>query len=274
MINIIIPMAGEGKRFSDAGYKKSKPTILTYDRHSFELKPMVVCAAGDLPGIGPKGENILFIDRDYHKQNGVEAEILNTYPMARFISLNHLTEGQACTCLKAKDFINNDKELLIAGCDNGMDYSEEKFEQLKREADVIVFTYRHNEAVLEKPDAYGWMKIDSKNNITEVSVKKAISDNPMNDHAVVSTFWFKRGKIFVESTEKMIKEQDKVNNEYYVDQVIKHALDLGYRAKVFEIDRYICWGTPYEYELYQKTYEYWDGFYKEVIAKNEEGKNK
>ncbi len=274
MINIIIPMAGEGKRFSDAGYKKSKPTILTYDRHSFELKPMVVCAAGDLPGIGSKGENILFIDRDYHKQNGVEAEILNTYPMARFISLNHLTEGQACTCLKAKEFINNDEELLIAGCDNGMDYSEEKFEQLKREVDVIVFTYRHNEAVLENPDAYGWMKIDSKNSITEVSVKKAISDNPMNDHAVVSTFWFKQGKIYVESTEKMIKEQDKVNNEYYVDQVIKHALDLGYQAKVFEIDRYICWGTPYEYELYQKTYEYWDGFYKEVIAKNEEGKNK
>ena len=59
----------------------------------------------------------------------------------------------------------------------------------------------------------------------------------------------------------MLAENDRINNEFYVDQVVKHILDLGYRAKVFEIDRYIGWGTPSDYELYQKTFEYWNGFY-------------
>src|SRR5699024_5717772 len=138
----------------------------------------------------------------------------------------------------------------------------EAYEQLKQENDIIVFTYTDNEAVLKNPNAYGWMIVDDSNRIIGTSIKKAISDNPMKDHAVVATFWFKRGNVFVESTEKMISENDRVNNEFYVDQVIKHALDLGYKASILDIDRYICWGTPADYEIYQKTYEYWKGFMK------------
>ena len=58
----------------------------------------------------------------------------------------------------------------------------------------------------------------------------------------------------------MIKADDRINGEFYVDQVIKYVLKLGYKAKVFEIDRYIGWGTPEDYENYQKTFEYWRGF--------------
>ena len=58
----------------------------------------------------------------------------------------------------------------------------------------------------------------------------------------------------------MISENDRINNEFYVDQVAYHALKLGYKVKVFEIDRYIGWGTPEDYITYQKTYEYWTGF--------------
>jgi hypothetical protein len=36
---------------------------------------------------------------------------------------------------------------------------------------------------------------------------------------------------------------------------------------VFEIDRYIGWGTPADYELYQKTFEYWNGFYKREMQR-------
>jgi bifunctional N-acetylglucosamine-1-phosphate-uridyltransferase/glucosamine-1-phosphate-acetyltransferase GlmU-like protein len=162
----------------------------------------------------------------------------------------------------AEEYINNSEELLIAGCDNGMEINTDKFIELCDQTDVIVFTYRHNKAVLNDPDAYGWMKVDEDNCIIGVSIKKALSDTPMEDHAVVATFWFKRGSIFVEATNKMVAENDRIRNEFYVDQVVKHVLELGYKAKVFEIDRYIGWGTPEDYELYQKTFEYWNGFYR------------
>lgn len=260
-MNILIPMAGEGKRFSDEGYTVNKPAIPTYDRRTGERLPMVVCATRDLPGVKLDGSNVIYVCRDFHRQNGTERSIREWFPQARFIAVDHLTQGQACTCLLAKSYIDSDEELLIAGCDNGMEFDKGLFFSLCEIADVLVFTYRHNESVMKNPNAYGWMMVDNEGNVTGTSIKKAISDTPMEDHAVVATFWFRKGSVFVQAAEKMIAENDRINSEFYVDQVAKHALDLGFRVKVFEINRYIGWGTPADYEVYQKTFEYWNGFY-------------
>lgn len=259
-MNIIIPMAGAGQRFADAGYKIHKPAIPTIDRRSGRRLPMVVCATMDLPGVESCGINVTYIDRTFHKEDGVETEIRRYYPKASFITVDKLTEGQACTCLLAKDKIDNEEELLIAGCDNGMVFDRESFQKLTGKCDVIVFTYRHNQAVLEKPDAYGWVKVDTNNKITGLSIKKAVSDTPMEDHAIVATFWFRHGRDFVKAAEKMIIENDRVNQEFYVDEVIKHAMELGMDARVFEIERYLGWGTPKDYEEYMNTIKYWKEF--------------
>lgn len=260
MINIVIPMAGEGSRFSEQGYLIHKPALPTIDRHSGKELPMVVCAALDLPGVATDGSNVIFIDRDFHKRDGVEDAIRLTFPSAHFLTIDRLTEGQACTCLLTKDLLDLDQELLIAGCDNGIVLQEEHFQREKQSADCLVFTYRNQESVMANPDAYGWMITNQDNQITGLSIKKAISDTPMKDHAVVATFWFRKGSFFVEAAEKMITENDRIHGEFYVDEAIKHVLDLGYQAKVFEVDRYLGWGTPKDYEEYQQTLRYWQRF--------------
>ncbi len=269
-VNILIPMAGEGRRFRDVGYQVSKPAIPTYDRHTGGTAPMVVCATKDLPGVGEKGANVLYVDRDFHEKDGTEALIRETYPECRFLTVDRLTEGQASTCLLAKDQIDNDQPLLIAGCDNGMEYDPEAFQRASHEADVLVFTYRHNEAVLENPNAYGWVETEDQDRVKRVSVKKPLSDHPMEDHAIVATFWFRQGSMFVQAAEEMIRENDRVNGEFYVDQAINYAVKQGRTVKVFEIDRYICWGTPRDYEAYQKTFEYWRGFWNERNGSEQE----
>jgi len=259
-MNIIIPMAGAGQRFADEGYTTHKPAIPTTYRKTGEVLPMVVCAVKDLPCVEPDGSNVFFIDRTFHKADGVEETIKEHYPKASFITIENLTEGQACTCLLAKEYIDNDEPLLIAGCDNGMVLDKNSFLQMTGKCDVLAFTYRNNPAVLVNPNAYGWLRVDTMQRITSLSIKKAISPTPMNDHAIVATFWFKHGKQFVQATEKMIIENDRINNEFYVDQVMKHCIELGMDARVFEIDRYIGWGTPKDYENYEKSYAYWTRF--------------
>ena len=259
-VQILIPMAGAGQRFADAGYLVHKPAIMTVDRKTGQEKPMVVCATADLPDVALDGSNIIYVDRTFHKADGVEDVIHSYYPEAEFITVDHLTEGQACTCMLAEDRLDPEKPLLIAGCDNGMDIDRAAFDVLTKDCDCLVFTYRHNEAVLVNPNAYGWMLTDEAGNITGTSIKKAISDTPMEDPAVVATFWFKKARVFLEATRKMIAENDRVNGEFYVDQVAKHVLDLGYRAKIFDIDRYVGWGTPADYENYQKTWQYFQEF--------------
>jgi bifunctional N-acetylglucosamine-1-phosphate-uridyltransferase/glucosamine-1-phosphate-acetyltransferase GlmU-like protein len=255
-------MAGEGKRFAEVGYTIVKPAIPTIDwRTGMEL-PMVICSTKDLPGMHKDGSNVIYVDRHGPERNIVEEQILSYLPKARFITLDEVTKGQACTCLMAKDLINNNDELFISSCDYGMVYSLDEFETAKKNADALILTFRKNRTILNNPDAYGWMKTDVKGNIIGLSIKKAISDTPMEDHAVVGSFWFKEGKIFVEAAEEMISKNDRINKEFYVDLVPKYLLEKSYNVKVFQIDRYLNWGTPEDYENYIATYKYWQNFMK------------
>lgn len=158
-MKIIIPMAGEGKRFLDEGYKMHKAVLPMVYRKNGEKCPMVVCAVKDLPMVHVNGDNIAFILRDFHLEDGVDESIRKWYPKATFFSVQDLTEGQACTCLLAESFIDQFDELLIAACDNGIEYDIRMFNELKEQCDMLVFTYRHDMRVRDNPDAFGWVSV-------------------------------------------------------------------------------------------------------------------
>lgn len=247
----LIPMAGEGSRFVSEGYSTPKPLIKILG------VPMVIRAANDLA----QSSTSIFICRDFHiSQYKIDEAIKEYFPNSQFITVDSLTEGQACTCLLAKDLINNDSELIIGASDNGMIYDKQAFDALKETTDAIVFSFKNNVSVTFKPNQYGWADTDEQNNIKKMSVKKSISNNPINDHAVAGAFWFKKGKIFVEAAEHMIKQNHRINNEFYVDECINDLIELGYKAKIFEIENYICWGTPNDL----RTFEYWQKFFNKM----------
>ncbi len=243
-------MAGAGSRFATEGYTTPKPLLPIMNL------PMVVQASNALPS----ADKEIFILRDFHiSEFGIDKELKKYYPNTEIIVLNELTEGQAITCLKAKHLINNNEELIIGASDNGMVYNHQKFEDCKQTADAIVFTFKNNQAVVENPKAYGWVIADIENNITDVKVKYDMP-NPIQNHAIVGAFWFKQGNYFVQAAEKMIAENRKINNEFYVDECIKDLLTMGKKVKAFEVQHYICWGTPTDY----KTFNYWETFFKQL----------
>lgn len=261
-MKILIPMAGAGKRFSDAGYTTPKPLIPTTYLKDGKQYPMVVCAVKDVEELKPAGEEseIIFVYRSDRENSSVVDMLNKSFENVKIVGVDYLTEGQACTCLLAKEYIDKEESLFIAGCDNGMVADKQSFDRMTKKADVIVFTYRHNDCVLENPNAYGWVKVLEDNRITDVSVKKALSENPMEDHAIVASFWFKKGSDFVSCTEEMIAADDRINNEFYVDKVIKYCLLRGLKVYAYEIERYLGWGTPRDYEMYEKTVSYWREF--------------
>ena len=51
------------------------------------------------------------------------------------------------------------------------------------------------------------------------------------------------------------------SNLFFKDVILfNEAIELGYTVKNFEIDHYICWGTPNDL----KTYRYWQKFFNKV----------
>ena len=152
--------------------------------------------------------------------------------------------------------------LLIAATDNGMIYDKKKYQKLIEDenVDAIVFTFRHHVSSKNNPHMYGWVKTDNNQNAKGVSVKSPISDNPYDDHAIVGTFYFKKLAFFNQALKSLLDKDIKVNGEYYVDSLIGEIIELGLNVKVFEIEDYICWGTPDDY----KTFVYWQSFFNKV----------
>ncbi len=104
---------------------------------------------------------------------------------------------------------------------------------------------------------YGWLNVDHNDFVTSASIKKPISTTPEKDHAIVGTFYFKKMKYFLDAVKSLYVNNNRVNNEFYVDSCAEELIKLGKKVKVFEVDHYICWGTPDDF----RTYNYWQSFF-------------
>ncbi len=251
-LTVLIPMAGQGKRFQDEGYDDPKPFIEVSE------KPMIIQAVNALP----KGDRYVFVCRTEHVQEyGLEALLKSNFSEIKIIPIDYLTQGQASTCLLAEGEVEPESQLLIGPCDNGMSWNLGKFNSMRDDCniDVLVWTFRNNVTVRHKPQMYGWVAVDGEGRAQKISCKVPISKDPVHDHAIVGTFWFRKASCFFECTKRMIAKNRSTNNEFYVDEVMNEAIEDNLNVKVFEIDKYICWGTPNDL----RVYEYWEKFFKE-----------
>ena len=258
---VLIPMGGKGTRFSDAGYKINKACIPTTDRHSGKKLPMVVCAMKDVPGIHEPDNKIICIDRDFHETNGTEKTVSEFFPNTVFIH-DHVMLDQAYGCFLAREFLQSDDELFIGACDNGIAYDKNEFEKARKDADVLMISHTNDDNINQNPCAHSWAKLrPGSDELESISIKQTVSDNPMGDHATTGMFWFKRAEDFLKHLEEMIWAKDTIDGKYYVDKVLQYCIDAGLKVKYFDV-RYICWGTPKDYEDYENTIEYWKSFAK------------
>jgi len=242
---LLMPMAGLSERFKNEGYEIPKPLI------QVSGKNMAIQAINDLP---KTEQTIVAYRRDMDFAVELVKQIKNFYIDTKFYELKNNSDGQADTCLKALNSVQLDfnSRLTISPCDNGMIYDSDKLkDSIAQDFDIIIWTSRGYPGAIRSPQMYGWVN-EKGNNIDKVSVKKPLQ-NPDIDPIITGTFTFKSAKLFIELANLLIQEKHKINNEYYVDSIINLAIDLGYSCKTFEIDHYICWGTPNDL----KTFEYW-----------------
>ena len=247
----LIPMAGAGARFIRDKFTGPKPLI------DVDGEPMIIQATKNLPD----ADRWVFICRKEHLEAyALQKTLKNTYRGCAIVAIDYLTEGQASTCLVAEQHIDKDNSLLISACDNGMLYNEGLLDELTRDSsiDALIFTFRGNATVTRNPRMYGWVEVHGRGRVGRVSVKVPISDDPLCDHAVVGTFWFRKGRYFVDAAKEMIKHNTRINNEFCVDECVNNAVAAGLNVRVFEVDKYICWGTPEDLA----TYNYWREYFK------------
>jgi NDP-sugar pyrophosphorylase family protein len=246
---LVIPMAGLGKRFKDDGYEITKPLI------QVSGKSMVVQATYDLP----QADQVVFVVRsDMYGYSEIKAELQALYPSAIIKTINNITQGQACTALfglielKAKGG-EVEGPITIGACDSGVLYNKEAFEKLvnNNSIDIIVWGIRAHPSAIRNPNMYGWIDaVDGE--VKKIAVKTPLK-NPDKDPIVLGVFTFRNSKIYKDALEKLIERDGRVNGEFYIDSLINDAINLGMRCCLFEVDSFLCWGTPNDL----RTFEYW-----------------
>ena len=253
---LILPMAGYGSRFSKKNYKLPKPLL------DVNGLPMIIQAVNCLP----KTNNKVFILLEEHKNKyKIDDVLINYYKNTTIIDISNVTNGQATTCnigiLNSELNSELDKPILISACDNGVYYNKKEYQKLldNSSIDIIVWSFRNNPASKNNPNMYAWLEVDNDNNILNVSCKKFDENkhNINNSHVIIGTMFFRKAKYFVDGLKLNYEQNVKSNNEFYVDDVINQNIKMGLKVKVFEVEHYICWGTPDDYE----TYNYWKTFF-------------
>ena len=175
---------------------------------------------------------------------GIDQILDSHFPGANIVSVGYLSNGQASTCLLAKEYLCPDDRLTIGACDNAMDYDHDVFKEQLSQADALVWTFRKNPTVLRNPKMYGWVEIDQKGQDIKVSCKDPISEQTIKDHAVVGTFSFKRADTFIRCVESMIAKDRRINGEFFMDVALDECIQLGCVVRTVEVQKYVCWGTP------------------------------
>jgi hypothetical protein len=154
---------------------------------------------------------------------------------------------------EAGDAVDLDAPLTIGACDNGAVFDAEALRAALDDADtdLLVWAARGYPGARKCPTHYGWIDaVDGE--VRGVSVKTPLSD-PWHDPIVVGTFTFRRARDFIAAAEATIARDGRINGEFYVDSCVQDALALGLRCRLFEIEHYLCWGTPDDL----RTFEYW-----------------
>ncbi len=225
-MNILIPMAGAGKRFFDAGYIFPKPLI------EIDNKPMIQWV---IESLNLQANYIFIIQKEHQEKYNIKSVLKILQPNCKIIELDHLTEGAACTTLLAKEYINNDDPLIIANSDQYINWNSSKafYDFNSKNLDGAILTF---EAIHPK---WSYAKCNNEGFVTEVAEKKVISRN-----ATVGVYYWKHGSDYVKSAEEMIRKNIRVNNEFYVCPVYNEFLKKNKKIKIHKVDKMWGLGTP------------------------------
>lgn len=232
-MNIIIPMSGRGSRFTGEQYLFPKPILDVMG------KPMIVRAVESLDLDGKyhfvcRENEFLEETKEAIKSIGVETSI---------IVIDEVTDGPASTALVVEPSLKNaSDELIIANCDQIMEWSGSTFLLNARQYDGCLVTY-HSDT-----DKNSYCEVSPKGKVIRVREKEVISNISSN-----GIHYWKRWSSFISSANAMISANDRApNGEFYIAPSYNYMISVGEEVGIYHVPNQFhhAVGVPFDLERY------------------------
>lgn len=236
-VTVLIPMAGAGSRFAKVGYQLPKPLI------DVDGKPMIQHVIDNL---NIDAQYVFVVQKEHYQKYNLGSYLELMVPGCKIVQTDGLTEGAACTTLLAKDFINNDRHLLIANSDQFVEWESCDFmySMLCDDADGGILTFEANDP------KWSYVRLGLDGYACELAEKKVISNE-----ATVGIYYWKHGADYVRLAEQMISKNIRVNNEFYVALVYNELFLEKKRVKIFRAEKMWGLGTPEDLDYFLAHYK-------------------
>ena len=229
--NLLLPVAGKAQRFLDKGYTMPKPLIMAKDKQIIDWS---------LSSINTEECNIIFAVRLDHIHNYAIDDILKNKFGAdvKIVVIDRITRGSVETCLLAEEHINNDLPLII--------YTPDVYFQpiwdpasVPDDLDGYLLTFKANSP------AHSYVQVDDEGHATRTAEKEVISQN-----AAVGVYYYKSGKMFVEYAKRLIEEDIRVKDEFYICPMFNFLIEEGLKVGINQTEKMHVLGTPAELEFF------------------------
>lgn len=221
MLNIVLPIAGRGSRFADAGFTLPKPLIPVHG------VPMIETVIHNVRPRQP--HRLVVVALREHLHNTGLVEILERVaPGCAIVPVDQVTEGAACTVLLARDLIDTAEPLMLANSDQWVDIDINTYlaHMETAHADGLIMTMAADDP------KWSFVGLDPRGFVTRVVEKQVISNE-----ATVGIYNFRRGHDFVRAADEMIRRDLRVNGEFYVAPVYNQLIEEGARIAICNVGR-------------------------------------
>jgi HAD superfamily hydrolase (TIGR01509 family) len=236
-LNVLIPMAGAGSRFAIENYKFPKPLI------EVRKKPMIQVVVENL---NIDANFIYVVQKKHYEEYNLQSVLNFITPNCKIVQVDGLTEGAACTCLLAKEYIDNENPLFISNSDQFIEWESGEFFHTMNapyiDGGILTFEASHPK--------WSYVKLDDNGNVSEVKEKEVISNIATTGH-----YYFNKGSDFVTYAEKMINDNLRVKNEFYVAPIYNLMIHDNHKIKIFNIKEMWGLGTPEDLNYFLNNYK-------------------
>jgi len=243
-MKIIIPMAGTGDRFVNAGYTEPKPLISVNGRRIIDY----ICNMFDVVN-----DEFIFICNNTHLADTNMLEILmSIVPDCTIVSIPNHKKGPVFTMMDIMNLIGDDEEVIVSYCDNPYIWDYNDFKKYVKfnncDGCILSHTGFHPHRLSSTMMAY--IK-ENTGVVSEIKEKECYTDSPFDEHASTGTYYFKKGAYIKKYFQMLIDENINYNGEYYVTLVYNLLIRDGLNVNSYLTDYVTVFGTPEEVENFE-----------------------
>lgn len=239
---IVIPMAGHGKRFKDAGISKPKFMVEVKNKTLFEW------ALDSLPV--EISRKIIFVCLEEHEKEFRVNKFIKNIMKERFPKINYelvylekTTRGQVETVLHAKQLMDSESPLIIYNIDT-------HFISTHLKSKILTLKNKNIDGMLgcfiSDDENLSFVELNDKGLVKRVREKEKISSL-----ASTGLYVFSNGRQFIEAAETMIKNDIKVKDEFFVSEIYNILLKSGKRFDIDIAEEFVPFGTPEDIKKFE-----------------------